>query len=311
MKKDLISIVIPVYGDKKLVEMLYDAIIAAMTKIDVDIEIIMVCDACPYGSADEIRKLSLKDTRVKFINLAKNYGQHIAIKAGLDSANGDYTVVMDCDLQDNPEDIIKFYNKIKETNVDVVFGNRKQREVGFIKKLHSKLASNLINSLSDFNFYNSRNCGNFSIFTQKVLNVLKNAQEPYFVFSFLIGNAGFSIAYIDINQEERPCGKSGYNFFKGIKHLLRILINNSNKPLLFSVVCAFLMFIFCLLFIFKLIFDYFLNGTTVQGWTSIMIAIFFIASLIFAHLGLMSLYIGQIFKLTQKRPLYNVIERLN
>ena len=315
MQRDFISIVTPVYGDKKLVKMLYDAIVKSMSHLDVDFEIVMVCDACPYGSADEIRKLALEDKRVKFINLSRNYGQHLAIKAGLDNATnkgvGSYTVVMDCDLQDNPDDIIKFYNKIKETNADVVFGDRKQREVGGLKKLHSVLANKLIRSLSDFSIDETRNCGNFSIFKNNVLTVLQNAKEPYFVFGYLIANAGFAIEYVDIVQEERPVGHSGYNFFKGIKHMLRILVNNSNKPLLFSVVCAFIMFILCMLFILKLIIGYFVYGTSVEGWTSIMVAIFFIASLVFVHLGLMSLYIGQIFKLAQNRPLYNVRERIN
>ena len=122
MQKDLISVVIPVYGDKRLVRILYSRLIENLSKLDVDFEIIMVCDACPYGSADEIQKLALEDNRVKFIDLQRNFGQHIAIKAGIDAANGDYTMVMDCDLQDNPQDIPRFYNKIKECNCDVIFG---------------------------------------------------------------------------------------------------------------------------------------------------------------------------------------------
>lgn len=311
MTKDFISVITPVYGDSKLVKLLYDAILETMSKLDVNFEIIMVNDCCPYGSGLEIKKLALQDKRLKFINLSRNYGQHLAIKAGLDNAIGNFAVVMDCDLQDNPKDIVRLYKKIKETSADAIFGSRKIRNVGLIKKLYSRTASFFIQSLSDYKINTEKNCGNFSIFNKKVLDSLQKAKEPYFVFSFMILNEGFSIDYIDIEQEERPLGKSGYSFFKGIKHLIRILINNSNKPLLFSAGCAFIMFFFCALFIAKLVFDYYTKGVGVSGWTSIMATIFFIASLIFAHLGLMSIYIGQIFKITQGRPIYNIKERIN
>lgn len=309
--RDLISIVIPVYGDKSLVKKLYDKIISAMSKIDADFEIIEVCDACPYGSAEEIYKLSQQDTKVKFINLSRNFGQHIAIKAGIDYANGDYTVVMDCDLQDNPEDIVRFYQKIKETNADVVFGERITRQEGVKKKLYSNIARILMNNLSEIKRKEIKDCGNYSIFNKKVLNELKQKQEPYFVFSTIINWAGFCVDYIDIKQEERAAGKSGYNFIKGLNHFKRIVVNNSNKPLIFAGFCSILMFLFCMLFISKLLIGYFFFNQRASGYTSIMISIFFISGLIFAYLGLLGIYIGQIFKISQNRPIYVIKQKVN
>ena len=311
MQKDLISVVIPVYGDKRLVRILYSRLIENLSKLDVDFEIIMVCDACPYGSADEIQKLALEDNRVKFIDLQRNFGQHIAIKAGLDYAKGDYTIVMDCDLQDNPDDIPRFYQKIKETNADVIFGERTIREEGVKKKFYSKIARFLMNNLSEVKHKEIKNIGNFSIFNKNVLSELKNRQEPYFVFSTIINWSGFCVDYINIKQEERAAGKSGYNFIKGLNHFKRIVVNNSNKPLIFAGFCSLFMFLFCILFIFKLLIGYFFFNQRASGYTSIMISIFFISGLIFAYLGLLGIYIGQIFKISQNRPIYMIKEKVN
>lgn len=311
MQKDLISVVIPVYGDKRLVRILYSRLIENLSKLDVDFEIIMVCDACPYGSADEIRELALEDNRVKFIDLQRNFGQHIAIKAGIDAANGDYTMVMDCDLQDNPQDIPRFYNKIKECNCDVIYGEREEREEKFIKKFYSKAANKLIQAMGDVPFFEGRNVSNFSIFNKKVLQELKNSKEPYFVFGTIIDWAGFTVEYINIRQEKREIGKSGYNFIKGLNHLKRIIINNSNRPLMFAGCCASIMFLLCILFAAKLFVDYFVFHYKILGYTSLMVAIFLIAGLLFTYLRILGVYIGQLFKISQHRSLYVVKRKMN
>lgn len=313
MKKDLISVVIPVYGDKKLVKMLYNRLTKVFAKMSVDYEIIEVCDACPYGSADEIRKLAKKDKHVKFINLNRNFGQHIAIKAGLDCAKGDYTVVMDCDLQDNPEDIARLYKKIKEGNAEVVFGARSQKKAGFIKKLYSRFAHFLIYNLNDSNIQNMmyKDIGNFSIFNQNVLKTMQSNNEPFFVFGYIIFWAGFKVDFIEISQEERAVGKSGYNFWKGLNLFKDSLFSNSNKPLMFAGFCSFLMFVFCGLFIVKLLIDYFIFNQRFLGWTSLMVSIFFIAAMLFAYLGILGVYVGQIFKISQGRQIYTIREKMN
>ena len=312
LDKDFISIVIPVYGDKRLVKMLYDKLIESLNKINIEFEIIMVNDCCPYGSGEEIAKLAQIDKRVKLVDLQRNFGQHLAIKAGLDNitAKG-YTIVMDCDLQDNPEDIIRFYKKIKETNADVVFGYRAKRAEGFLKKLYSKTAHLLINKLSETSNIEDKDTGNYSIFNQKVLKELQSKNEPYFVFGTVIAWAGFSVEYIEIEQEQRAAGKSGYNFIKGLNHLKRMIVNNSNKPLIFAGICAFVMFILCILFVIKLLIGYFFFNQRFLGWTSMMVSLFFIASLLFAYLGLLGIYVGQIFKISQGRPLYTVKRKIN
>jgi len=306
--KDLISIVVPVYGEKKLVKMLYESLLASLSKMEINFEIIMVNDACPYGSGEEIEKLANADKRVKFIDLSRNFGQHYAIKAGIDNANGDWVVVMDCDLQDNPEDISRFYEKTKE-GYDIVFGERKERIDSAFKKFLSKAYFFVANRLTDFHY--TQNIGNFSIISKKVAQEIKKINTYNFAYYSIVSWLGFKVGYVDIKKDERATGKSNYNIYKGLKLALSSIISNSNKPLVFAAYCAFILFLFCLFFVIKLVVDYYLFSKPLLGWTSIMVSIFFIGGLVFAYLGVLGLYIGGIFQEVKNRALYVVKKTIN
>lgn len=131
-----ISVVTPVYGCCKSLNNLYERLNKTLSTITEDFEIIMVNDSSPDNAWDTIKELAKKDDRVKGINLSRNFGQHKAITAGLDYAKGDWIIVMDCDLQDQPEEIIKLFNKAQE-GYDIVFGRRAERKDSFFKKLGS------------------------------------------------------------------------------------------------------------------------------------------------------------------------------
>ena len=130
-----ISVVTPVYGCSQTLEVLYTRLHNTLTSITDSFEIIMVNDASPDNAWESIKSLANKDPRVKGINLSRNFGQHRAISAGLDFAQGDWVVVMDCDLQDQPEEILKLYRKVQE-GYDIVFGRRFHRKDTFFKNSH-------------------------------------------------------------------------------------------------------------------------------------------------------------------------------
>jgi len=109
-----LSVITPVYGCKTCLYELYFRLKESLEKITPDFEIIFVNDASPDCAWETIVELTNKDKRVKGIDLSRNFGQHYAITAGLDQCTGEWVVVMDCDLQDQPEEIIKLYNKAKE-----------------------------------------------------------------------------------------------------------------------------------------------------------------------------------------------------
>ena len=296
-----ISVVTPVYGYHLTIDLLYTRLRDSLLKITNNFEIIMVNDASPDNAWNLITKLSRKDLRVRGINLSRNFGQHHAITAGFNYVRGDWIVVMDCDLQDQPEEIITLYKKAQE-GYDIVFGRRVKRKDFFMKKFSSKLFHQILRYLSGIN--HDAAIANFGIYSKKVINAVNQYQEQYRAFGILIHHIGFRKISIPIKHAKREKGKSSYTFRKRTNLAIDTIVANSNKPLLLSIRFGFLIFVFTLLYTFWLFVKYFILGVGVAGWTSLMVSIYLIGGLLFMNMGFLGLYIGKVFDETKKRPLY-------
>lgn len=305
MSRIYISVVIPVYGCETCLIQLYKRLKKTLEKITNDFELIMVNDASPDNAWAEIKKISKADLRVKGINLSRNFGQHQAIAAGLDYTEGDWVIVMDCDLQDQPEEILALYNKAQE-GYDVVFGRRVHRQDSFFKKTSSKYFYKVYNFLTDCD--TDQSIANFSIISSKVVNNLRKMKEQHKPYGYSVNWLGFSRANIDIMHASRDKGKSSYSFKKLMFLAVNNIISQSNKPLMVSIVIGFFMSFSSAVYAFYLVIRYFMSDITVAGWTSVMVSIFFLTGLVLANLGFMGLYIGKIFNETKNRPLYIVDE---
>jgi len=301
-----ISIVIPVYGCSECLEILYQRLCGALSQITEHYEIIMVNDASPDDSWSNIRELAKKDPRVKGINLSRNFGQHYAITAGLDHVNGEWVVVMDCDLQDKPEMIPRLYNKTKE-GFNVVVGIRTKRNDSLLKKITSRLFFKIFYYFTDVHIENS--IGNFGIYSKKVINNIKKFKEQNRSFGLFIIWLGFSRAEIEIEHGFREHGKSSYSLKKLTDLAIDSIVSHSNKPLKLSVKLGFILSFASIIYSSWLIMSKLLWNTPIQGWTSLMVSLFFLAGLIIISIGMLGLYIGKIFNETKQRPLY-VIESI-
>ena len=305
MNKIKISIVIPVYGCYKSLHELYKRLNKTLSTISSKYEIILVNDASPDESWNCIRELAKNDDRVKGINLSRNFGQHWAITAGLDYAKGDWIVVIDCDLQDQPEEIIKLYNKAQE-GYDIVFGRRVNRQDSFFKRLSSKLFYKVYEYFSELKVDNS--IANFSIISEKVLKNLNRIREGNRSYPHFINWMGYKRIDIDIEHAKRTNGKTSYTFSKLITLAINNIISQSNKPLILSIKFGFLISFFSMIAGAWLIVRYFIQGISVEGWTSVMVSIYFIAGLIFTNMGILGIYIGKIFEEVKDKPLYIIDE---
>lgn len=148
MISEKISVVVPVYMGKDFLGELYERVTTAIDLIPADFELILVNDASPDDCWSDIVRLCQSDKRVKGINLSRNFGQHYAITAGLTYATGDWVVVMDCDLQDLPEEIPNLFRKAQE-GYDSVFAQRVVRQDTFIKRLQSKMFYKVFSYMTD------------------------------------------------------------------------------------------------------------------------------------------------------------------
>jgi len=304
----LIGIIIPVYGCKTHLTELYLRLKNVLTSISDNFEIILINDNCPQNSWDFITELCRKDSRVKGINLSRNFGQHYAITAGLDNSKSEWVVVMDCDLQDQPEEIIKFYKKAQE-GYDVILGRRYERKDFWLKKLLSKGFYRLLSYLTDTK--QDSTVGNFGMYHKKVIHSISAMGDSLRYFPTMIKWVGFNQTTVDIVHAERKDGKSAYSFRKLLNLSLDVMIAFSDKPLKLMVKLGLgISFVSFIVAIYNLI-KYWVGDIKVLGWSSLIISIWFLSGIIIFMLGIVGLYIGKMFEKVKNRPFYIVKEYIN
>jgi dolichol-phosphate mannosyltransferase len=303
-----ISVVSPVYRAEKIVHELVRQLHESLTKISDNYEIILVNDASPDESWTAIAKECEKDVRVKGVNLSRNFGQHYAITAGLSYAKGEWIVVMDCDLQDRPDEIPRLYEKAKE-GWDIVYARRAIRQDGFFKYLSSNLFHALYSYLSGLK--TDKTVANFGIYNRKVIAEYNNMKEFARSFPSLVEYLGFKKTFFNVKHSERFEGTTSYSLSKLIHLSMDVILSNSNKPLKITVKLGFCLSILSFLLAVYNIVAYFTGMIQLAGYTTTVFSIWFVGGLILLVLGVVGLYVGRIFDQVKGRQLFIIRETLN
>jgi len=303
-----ISIVSPVYKAEKIISELIQRLHIVLKPITADYEIILVEDGSSDGSWNIINEICKTDRKVKGIKLSKNFGQHYAITAGLDNAEGKWVVVMDCDLQDRPEEIHSLYHKAKEGN-EIVLARRMERKDGLLKKISSRIFYRILSYLTGT--YQDASVANFGIYNSKVIIELRRLREPIRYFPTMVKWVGFKKTYLNVEHGARFEGNTTYNWNRLIKLSMDIILANSDKPIRLIVKTGILISLASFLFGITVIIRYFLHQIIVPGYTSLLVSIWFLGGMILMVLGLLGLYIGKIFEGVKNRPIYVTDVKLN
>ncbi|MBL1263642.1 glycosyltransferase family 2 protein [Methylomicrobium sp. RS1] len=296
-----ISVVIPVYKAEDCMEELYRRLVATLEAVTDDFEIILVEDCGGDNSWPMISDMAQRDQRVKGIQFSRNFGQHYGITAGLDYCDGDWVVVMDCDLQDRPEEIPRLYQKAQE-GFDVVMAKRRRRNDPALKRFNSWLFYKVFRFLAEMDY--DGETSNFRIISRKVVISFRTMRERLRFFGGLVAWMGFPTASIDVQHDERFAGQTTYTFRKLWKLASETIVAYSDKPLRLAIRFGFL--ISALAFgyggyIIYLALEY---GTPIMGWSSLIVSIYFLGGIIISILGILGVYLGNAFDETKRRPLY-------
>ena len=303
-----ISVVIPVYRTACFIQELYNRLNKVIEPITTNFEIIMVEDCGGDNSWQLITEIAKKDSRVKGIQFSRNFGQHYGITAGLDVASGDWVVVMDGDLQDRPEEILRLYEKAQE-GYSVVLARRLERNYPFFHNITSKLFYKTFNFLTDSNF--DQRCGNYRIISRDVALYYRGMRERLRSFGGLVDWLGFPVSYVDVNHDNRLNGKSSYSLKKRWRLAYEIIIAYSDKPLKLSIQIGFLMALLAFLYGLYVIYQALFMQVSIIGWSSLMVSVYFIGGLIISLLGIIGIYIGKAFDEVKGRPLYVINKKVN
>jgi dolichol-phosphate mannosyltransferase len=253
-------------------------------------------------------KLSAKFKEVKSIRLSRNFGQHPAIMAGLSQATGDWIVVMDCDLQDQPKEIIKLYNKAQE-GYEIVLARREHRKDSFFKKALSKLFSLTYSYLTETKFDNS--IANFGIYKKNVIDEVLTMHDYIKSFPLFINWVGFKSTAIKVEHGYRDSGDSTYNYSTLCRLAFNTIISFSNRPLKLFVKFGMLMSLLSFFIGLITVYKYFKGSISVLGYSSIIVSIWFLSGVIITITGIVGIYIGKIFDQSKDRKSFIIDKIVN
>lgn len=300
-----LSIVTTMYNSAPYLEEFYNRIREEAGKITLEYEIIFVNDGSPDNSLDIAVSLFEKNSRVKVINLSRNFGHHKAMMTGLNHAKGESVFLIDCDLEEDPELLGKFYAELKSSGADVVHGIQPKRNGSLLKQISGNFFYWLFNRLS--NFYLPRNLLTVRLMSRRYIDALLQHKERETIIAGLWSITGFK--QIPFSVKKHDTSKTTYNFRKRVATFVNGITSFSNKPLvyIFYLGCAisFLSSIAAFYMIVRRLFF----GVMLSGWPSLIVSIWLLGGLTFFCLGIIGIYLSKIFVETKQRP-YTVIEEI-
>jgi dolichol-phosphate mannosyltransferase len=282
---------------------------AAVSELTADYEVLLVNDCSPDGSWKRISELCAANHHVKGINLSRNFGQPYAITAGLSYAKGDYVAVIDCDLQNKPEDLPALFRKAQE-GYDIVSARRVVRGGDTaLKRLSSAVFHRTYDFLSGME--TDKAVAEFGVYSRKIVDVYCSIPEYSRSFVELIHTLGFRKSTVDVLHDHRLEGKSSYNLYRLLKLSFNAIISNSNRPLYIAVTLGLLMSGLSFLMAIYNVFAKFAGLNEVVGYTSTIFSIWFVGGILLLMMGVLGLYIGKIFDQVKGRPVFIVSDTLN
>ncbi|HJT97507.1 MAG TPA: glycosyltransferase family 2 protein [Rhodanobacteraceae bacterium] len=303
-----ISVVSPVYCCGSCLRELCRRLGEVLAPLVADYEIVLVDDASPDDAWQVMRELCATDPRIKAIALSRNFGQHYAIAAGLEQARGDWIVVMDCDLQDRPEEIAALYAKAREGN-EIVFARREIRRDGWFKRAASRAFIALLNWLSGANY--DYRTANFGIYGRAVIDAVRSMGDRSRFFPVMVRWTGFRGASIPVMHDARAEGRSAYSLRRLLRLALDIVLSSSDKPLRLVAALGLVVSAGALAMTGYSLARYLRGDITVAGYTSLIASMWLLAGVILFCMGIIGLYVGRVFESVKLRPPFIVRERLN
>jgi polyisoprenyl-phosphate glycosyltransferase len=295
-----LSVVVPVYGCVGCLQMLCERLLATLPRLTDQFEIVLVDDRSPDESWAAIVGLQARHAEVRGIRLSRNFGQHIAISAGLSVARGDRVVVMDCDLQDPPEVIADMWALMQQGH-DIVLARRAQRSHSMFRVLGARLYFYLLGRLNNEQIDGSY--GSFSMLSRKVVDAFLRFGERERHYLFILRWLGFGVGTVEYAHQERAAGRSSYSLRRLIHHAIDGVFFQATVFLRLIVGVGLLFGLTGMAASSFFVYRYFAYGA-VAGWTSVVVLLLLSTCVILVSLGVVGLYVGKIFDQSKDRPLF-------
>lgn len=300
--RPLLSIVSPVYQAELVLAELVARLERTLASLPVEWELILVDDSSTDSSWDVICQHAARMPQVKGLLLSRNFGQHHAITAGLDHSRGEWIVVLDCDLQDKPEEIPRLWTTAQQ-GYEAVCARRGQRTDSWFTIWRAKAFYAVLSYLTGQS--QDPEVGNFGIYHRRLIDTVLQLRESTRYFPTMVRWAGFRQTSISVahGQSHR---RTSYSLGRRIQLALDVILSYSDKPLrltvYFGLVLAGLAFALGLLMLVRAL----LGQIVVLGYASLIVSLCFFSGVVITVLGVVGLYVGKTFEGVRARPLYAI-----
>lgn len=302
-----LSVILPIFNEAESLPVLYHRLTQVLRRSEEGYELIFVNDGSSDRSPELLRELVEQDPRVRIVNLSRNFGHQIAISAGLDHSRGQAVAIMDSDLQDPPEVLLRFIEKWRQ-GYAVVYAVRKRRKEGFLKRSAYALFYRTFKSLAEIEV--PLDAGDFCLLARCVVDVLVALPEHHRFLRGLRSWVGFRQIGIEYERDERYSGESKYSLRKLVHLALSGYVGFSSLPLRAATWCGFLSAGVGFTLILWALTTKFLQIPNPHGWTSMIAAVLFVGGVQLFMLGIIGEYLGRVYDEVRQRPLYIVQSRL-
>jgi len=303
-----LSVIVPCYNEEASLAELHRRVTTACQQFaGDDYEMMLVNDGSTDGTWAGMAVLAASDTRLRCIDLTRNYGHQCAVTAGLALSCGERVLLLDADLQDPPELLGTMMEKMDE-GFDVVYGQRRSRQgEGWFKKATAALFYRLLRRLADVDI--PQDTGDFRLMRRSVVEALNALPEQHRFVRGMVAWVGFRQTAVLYDREQRRSGQSHYPFWKMASLATDAITSFSIAPLRLIVTLAGLTFLLSLLLmVYAFVSWAFFHAAT--GWTSLISVVLFLGSVQLLSLGIIGEYVGRTFIESKRRPAYLIREVL-
>ncbi len=303
-----LSIIVPCFNEEEVIKMFYSELIHTIDQLTYKAEIIFVNDGSTDETLNLIKKLKLKDNRIKFISFSRNFGKEAAILAGFENSSGDLVVMMDADLQDPPKLLPEMIHYILEEGYDSVATRRVSRKgEPKIRSFFARQFYKLINKISKADIVDGAR--DYRLMTRQYVNAVLSLKEYNRFSKGIFGWVGFDTKWIEFENVERAAGETKWSFWKLMIYALDGIVAFSTIPLYISSIMGLFFSFISLIFIVVFVVKTLVWGDPVAGYPSLISIILLMSGLLLMSIGLLGQYLSKAYLETKQRPQYIVKEK--
>lgn len=295
-----ISIITTLYYSEPYLFEFYSRIKKALVQISTDSEIVFVNDGSPDGCVQKVLDLQRQDSSIVLINLSRNFGHHQAIMTGLQHVSGDYIFLIDSDLEEDPELLLTFYNKIQEDKkIDVVYGIQNKRKGSFTERVTGSLFYKILNMLTKINY--PANTLTARLMNKDYVTSVTKFQEKAIDIWAIFVLAGYNQKGVLVEKKDK--GKSTYTFSKRLAMGVESITSFSHRPLYFIFFVGFVWLVISTVNVLVILSKKWIFRVPIEGWSSIMASVWLIGGITIFLIGLIGIYLSKMFLELKNRPL--------